>query len=552
MNRLRRSARHTPPVTLGQAAGHTVSSQRDTSREALKTGRFDVVVIGGGILGISTAWVAARSGLRVALVEKADLASATSSASTKLVHGGLRYLGMGELRLVRENHAERRALADRLAPHLVRPMPFLVPLYEGGSRGRLEVGAGVMLYSALSRFADGAGRLVTPQRALRMVPGLRTDGLRACGLYYDHQMNDARLAVTVARAAAEAGAVVLNHTQALALRTVNGRVTGADLRDVLNGDEYGVTGRVIVNATGPWVDHVRRLEDPCAAPSIRLSKGAHLVMRQRQPWQAALTVPVDDARVAFAIPWEDHLLLGTTDEAFEDDPAAVRCTDADVEQILREAAHAVLPDQLDRGGVVYSFAGLRVLPTGEEDTKHSKREIVINVGPRGLVSVAGGKWTTFRHTGIRVLETIGQQLGDKVAPGSLTPLPGVAGPDAVARVLGASVPELPADVVGHLAGHYGNLGHEIVGLGVENPDLLQRIHPAGPDIWAQVVYAADSEWACTVDDALRRRTTVAVRGLDTPEVREHAADLLERSAASAKRPSRDPRRPTVADVARTR
>jgi glycerol-3-phosphate dehydrogenase len=507
-------------------------TQRDESREALGRGRFDVLVVGGGILGIATAWSAARAGLRVALVDKGDFASATSSASTKLVHGGLRYLAMGGLRLVRENHAERRELGDRLAPHLVRPLPFLVPLYEGGPHGQLKIGAGVMLYSALSRFADGAGGVVSPERARRWIPGLRTEYLRGCGRYFDHQMNDARLAITVARAAAEAGAVLLNHTAVVALRTVRGRVAGADLRDALDGSEYGVGASVVVNAAGPWIDHVRRLEDPAAPPTVRLSKGAHVVMRQSEPWRAALTIPIDDVRVSFAIPWEDHLLLGTTDEAYEGDPGEVRCTAADVEQILGEAEQAVSAAQLDRDLVVYSFAGLRVLPDGLGDTKHSKRETIVSVGPRGLISVAGGKWTTFRRIGGAVLDAVGQLLPNAARPtAGFPPLPGVADPVPVSRVLQAAATDLPAHVADHIARHYGTLGHDVLALGLRDLELLEPIHPDGPDIRAQAAYAAGCEWACTVDDVLRRRTTVTVRGLDTADVRRDVAGLLSQPSA---------------------
>ena len=505
-----------------------MSEQRQAARAALDTGRFDVLVLGGGILGLSTAWVAARSGLRVALVDQGDFASATSSASTKLVHGGLRYLAMGALRGVQENHAERRALADQLAPHLVSPLPFLVPLYGGSSRGRVEIGAGVILYSALSKFADGVGRVISPQKAKVMVPSLRTDGMRGCGLYYDHQMNDARLAIAVARAAAEAGVVLFNYAEAVDLRIARGIVSGADLRDTLTGEEFGVDAGVVVNATGPWVDHIRRFEDPTADPSIRLSKGAHVVVRQQEPWRAALTIPVDDSRVSFAIPWEDHLLLGTTDELFEDEPANVRCTDADVDQILGEAAAALVPGHVGHDDVRYRFAGLRVLPVAERETSQIKRETVITVGPRGLISVAGGKWTTFRLIGTKVFEAIRDRLPDASPADRFVPLPGAARPDLLTRVLGASAPELPEDVLRHLATHYGTLSHAILALAAENPALTERVHPDGPDILAQIVYAAQSEWACSVDDVVRRRTTLTVRGLDTPDVRDQVADVLRR------------------------
>src|SRR5690348_11622837 len=225
-------------------------------RDALERGVFDVVVIGGGIIGLSTAWQAARSGLRVAVVDAGDFAGATSSASTKLVHGGLRYLAMGDVRLVYENHAERRALSE-LAPHLVQPVPFLVPLYEGGPHGRVKIGAGMLVYSALSKFEDGPGKLLSSKKAAAMVPALRTEGLRGCGLYYDHQMNDSRVALMVAHAAADAGAVLANHLEVVGLRDVDGNVAGVEVRDRFDGGEYGVDARVVVNAAGPWVDRIR-------------------------------------------------------------------------------------------------------------------------------------------------------------------------------------------------------------------------------------------------------------------------------------------------------
>ncbi|WP_285747836.1 glycerol-3-phosphate dehydrogenase/oxidase [Lentzea sp. NBRC 105346] len=502
-----------------------MNDQRALSREALQQGRFDVVVIGGGILGIATTWAAARSGLRVALVESGDFAGATSSASSKLVHGGLRYLAMGPsaVPMVRENHMERRALGDRLAPHLVRPLPFLVPVYKGGPHSRFVLGAGVTLYSALSGFGDGMGKVLSAKRAYDMVPQLKVDGLRGAAMYYDHQMNDSRVAITAARAAAEAGAVLLNHISVVGLRKTGSRVTGVDLRDAAG--EFGVDARVVVNATGPWLDVLRRMENPAADPSIRLSKGAHLVMRTKAPWQAALTIPVDDVRVSFAIPWEGQLLLGTTDEEYIGDPAAVSATDADVDQILDEAGTAVTG--LSRADLAYTFAGLRVLPGGPGDTSHAKRETVITAGSGGMISVAGGKWTTFRKIGATVLARVNAELG-RASTGPLdgVALPGAATPESIGAVLGTAWDALPDDVVKHLATHYGTTSHEVVALGLENPALLERVHPDGPDIWAQVVHARRNEWASEVDDVLRRRTTVTVRGLDTESVRARTSELL--------------------------
>ncbi|MFI9840239.1 glycerol-3-phosphate dehydrogenase/oxidase [Nonomuraea sp. NPDC051941] len=512
----------------------TTAADRAQTREELSRTAYDLLVIGGGILGTSVTWMAAQAGLRVAMVDAGDFAGATSSASSKLVHGGLRYLQTGNVRLVAENHRERRALAADIAPHLVKPLTFLVPIYKGGPHGAAKLGAGVFLYSALSVFGDGMGKVITPHQALAKVPALRTEGLRAAAVYGDHQMNDSRVAVMTVRAAADAGAVVLNHAEVVGLRKTGGTVTGADLRDRLDGAEFGVSARLVLNATGPWVDHLRRMEDPDAAPSIRLSKGAHLVLRRHEPWKAALTTPIDKYRVSFAIPWEDHLLLGTTDEAYEGDPGGVRATEADIAQILDEAGHAVRDAQLSREDITYAFAGLRVLPGGPGQVTAAKRETVVTRGSGGMLSVAGGKWTTYRHIGRHVLDTLahlpGRPLGDDLADIlPAVPLPGLASPDAVALRLwtdrdpGARMDPL---VARHLATHYGSIAFDLARLIREDHALGERIHPDGPDIWAQAVYARDREWAATVDDVVRRRTTLTVRGLDTPDVRDRIAALL--------------------------
>lgn len=511
----------------------TAAGARAQTREELSRATYDLLVIGGGILGTSIAWMAAQAGLRVAMVDAGDFAGATSSASSKLVHGGLRYLQTGNVKLVAENHRERRALASDVAPHLVKPLTFLVPIYKGGPHSAAKMGAGVFLYSALSAFGDGMGRVVTPRQALARVPALKVEGLKAAAVYGDHQMNDSRVAVMTVRAAVDAGAVVLNHAEVVGLRFSQGTVCGAELRDRLDGTEFGVQARLVLNATGPWVDALRRMEDPDAAPSIRLSKGAHLVVRRAAPWKAALTIPIDKYRVSFAIPWEDHLLLGTTDEEYTGDPADVRATDADIAQILSEAGHAV--DGLRREDITYAFAGLRVLPGGPGDVAAAKRETVVTRGRGGMLSVAGGKWTTYRHIGRVVLDTLahlpGQPLGDDLADIlPAVPLPGLASPDAVAMRLytdrepGARMDPL---VARHLATHYGSIAFDLARLIREEPELGERIHPDGPDIWAEVVYARDHEWAATVDDVVRRRTTLTVRGLDTPEVRARIGNLLD-------------------------
>ncbi|MCZ4511301.1 glycerol-3-phosphate dehydrogenase/oxidase [Streptomyces sp. ActVer] len=528
----------THPANGSAAYGFKAVSRAET-REQLSKATYDLLVIGGGILGISTAWHAAQSGLRVALVDAGDFAGATSSASSKLLHGGLRYLQTGAVKLVAENHFERRAVSRQVAPHLANPLTFYLPVYKGGPHGAAKLGAGVFAYSALSAFGDGVGHLLSPSKAAQDVPELRTDNLKAVAVYGDDQMNDSRMALMTVRGAVESGATVLNHAEVTGLRFTRGRVTGAELRDRLSGEEFGVSARLVLNATGPWVDHLRKMEDENAAPSIRLSKGAHLVLKRTSPWKAALATPIDKYRITFALPWEDMLLLGTTDEAYEGDPADVSVNEKDISQILDEAAFSIRDQQLSRDLITYSFAGLRVLPGGPGDTSKAKRETVVTEGRGGMLSVAGGKWTTFRHIGRTVMKKLeslpGRPLGEDFEPISelpkKLPLPGVANPRAVAHRLlvdgPAPGPRMGADTARHLSTHYGSLAFDIARLANDHPELAERVHPDAPEIWAQVVYARDNEWAETADDVLRRRTTLTIRGLATDEVRGKVQDLLD-------------------------
>ena len=331
-----------PPVVV---AGLTAGERRAASRESLGRTAFDLLVIGGGVIGAATAAHAARAGLAVALVEARDFGSGTSSASSKLVHGGLRYLRLGDVRLVREAHHERRTLAGSVAPHLVHRLPFLLPLYRGGPFRPAFVQSGILVYSTLAR--SRLNWLVNPARASALVPSLRLENLRSCALYADAWTNDARLCLENVVAAAEAGAVVLNGAEVVSLRTVGGRVNGAEV--LVDGETVGVDARVTVNAAGPWVDGVRRLEDPRAGTSVRLSKGAHVLVPGGSGWTAALTIPQDDVRVTFAVPWCGLLLLGTTDSDYEGEPGAVEADETDIAQILDEAATALPGALLGRG-----------------------------------------------------------------------------------------------------------------------------------------------------------------------------------------------------------
>lgn len=466
--------------------------ERLAALERLASREFDLLVIGGGIVGAGIAEAASAHGLAVALVDKGDFAGATSSASSKLVHGGLRYLRLGDVGLVREAHHERRALMNVVAPHLVRRLPFLFPLYDDGPYRPWFVQSGILLYSTLARARLNG--LVKLERAHRLVPQLRIDGLRSCALYEDAWTNDGRLTLANLRAAADRGATVLNYAEVVGLGPLEVAVDGRVVR---------VRAKAVVNASGPWVDRVRRLEDPRARPSMRLSKGVHVVVDGGGDWGAALTIPHDKVRVSFAVPWEGMLLLGTTDAAHDGEPETAGVTDDDIRQVLAEASGAV--DGL--GEPRATFAGLRVLPGGDGATSAAKRETVFSTGPSGMVSVAGGKLTTYRRI---ALDALGQ-LGVRGVSRRPRPLPGAAGLDRIAWPL-----ELDTAARTHLLHLYGSLAVDVLAPALDDPALLEPLVPGRPDLRAQDRYAREHEWARTDEDVLRRRTTAWLAGGAAP------------------------------------
>ena len=485
---------------------------RDDALERLATQQFDLLVIGGGALGCSVAHHAARMGLSVAVVEQHDLCSHTSSASSKLIHGGLRYLQMGDLRLVREAHQERHALATVVAPQLVRPRRFVFPLYRGGPVHPYLLRPGLVLYGALGGFKEGAGGMLSPQAAKAKVPALKMDRLRSAGTYTDHETNDARLALLTAKAAASHGAGIVTRMAVEGFQLASGKIVGAHCRDSLTGAAIDVSARAVVNATGPWVDHIRRLADPGARPSVQLSKGAHVVVDGGVGWEAAVIAPLTEGRVQFANPWEGMLLVGTTDEAYEGDPALVSATDADVDQILRETATALEPGTVTREGIRFRYAGLRVLPLGDAKTASARREVVFERDSNGMLSIAGGKWTTYRRIGLDALERLRDDLGFSMLARDPVPLPGACDPVVMTTRLQREHPALETTTIDHLVRSYGSTATTVLEPARERPELLEPITIGTREIAAEVVHARDAEWAIDADDVMRRRTTLSVRG----------------------------------------
>src|SRR5947207_7153987 len=397
-------------------------------------GSVDVLIIGGGITGAGIARDAALRGYRTALIDKADFGAGTSSHSSRLIHGGIRYLEQYAFHLVFEASRERRVLL-RIAPHLVRPLPFLFPVYRGARVPAWKLRAGMWLYDLLSAFRNVHWhRWLRAKNVRRVEPGLRDRGLVGAALYYDAQTDDARLVIATVRSAVRAGALAANYVEMTALLKPDGRVRGAAVRDVLTGETASIRANVVVNATGPWSDRVRRLDDPNAAPIMRPTKGAHVIVpRQRLANEHAVTLfsPVD-GRVMFALPWGDLSYIGTTDTDADGSPDGLRVTAADVTYLLR-SANAAFPDaHLAQSDVLSAWAGLRPL-LREDDRNPSQvtREHRVLESPQGLISIVGGKLTTYRVMARDVVDRVAARLHDldgrpraKRPPTDRQPLPG--------------------------------------------------------------------------------------------------------------------------------
>jgi len=482
---------------------------------------WDLVVIGGGATGLGVALDAAARGFSVALVEADDFAKGTSSRATKLVHGGVRYLAQGNVALVREALRERATLL-RNAPHLAQPLSFVLPVY--GARGRWFdrwfYGAGLALYDGLAGGAGlGGTRLLGHDATLALAPGLRADGLAGGVVYRDGQFDDARLAVALARTAIERGAAVVNRCAAVALEHEAGHVTGVIVEDRETGARHALHTRCVVNATGVWVDTVRRMDQTAERDLVALSQGVHLVVdRSFLPGDHAILVPrTADGRVLFAVPWMGRTLLGTTDTTRDDiaaEPAPFR---EEVDFVLREAGRhlAKAPTRADVRSV---WVGLRPLvrPSDEADTKSISREHTVLVGRSGLVTVTGGKWTTYRAMAEDVLARCVSAglIGDRQA-GATRNLPVVGAPSSATRSMGEA-PGL------HL---YGTEAATVRAL----PGAATEIAPGVTE--AMVRFAVRHEYARTVEDVLARRSRLlfldarAAAG-EAPRVAEIVAEEL--------------------------
>jgi len=495
---------------------------------------FDILIIGGGITGAGAARDAACRGLRVCLVEQDDFASGTSSRSSKLVHGGLRYLEQGEFSLVFEAVTERRILMN-IAPHLVNPLAFLFPVFADSRRGVFTVNVGMWLYDGLSLFRSPKIHKNLSRKDVRQCePLLRQEGLKGAPMYYDCSTDDARLTLENLLDAAGHEAVVLNYARVVGLvRDPSGRVIGARVVDRFTGEETTIAARAVINATGPWSDRTRSLGASNATNRLRTTKGIHAVVdHERLPVQHAVVCfhPLD-GRVLFAIPWGEQTYLGTTDTDYPGDPGEVAADSHDVSYLLEAINHYFPSAGLTSADVFSTWAGVRPLISSEGPGAESSvsREHEIAIDADGLITIAGGKLTTYRRMGSEVIDKalgllmmLGQvPKGLRPSGTSTEPLPGAVGwpedddHDKVADLIEKTgAPHLSRRTATMLAGRYGTRGRDIAERVISDPSAAAVLVPGRPEIMAQVDFAVLEELAVTVRDILIRRTQLFFRDTD--------------------------------------
>ena len=525
------------PASLGPA-------DRARAVRELADQEFDVLVVGGGVVGAGAALDAVSRGLSVALVEAVDWAAGTSSRSSKLIHGGLRYLEQRDFGLVREALRERALLLTRIAPHLVHPVPFLYPL-KHRMWERFYVGAGIGLYDSMG----GSGavprhRHLSHRRAMRMAPALRGDAFVGAIQYFDAQVDDARFTMTLARTAAGYGATVVNRARATGFVREGERVTGAHIRDLENDQEITVRAREVINATGVWTEETQGLSGARGDLSVRASKGVHLLVpRDRIRLDTGLIMRTEKS-VLFVIPWGRHWIIGTTDTPWDldkDDPAA---SGADVDYLL-EHVNSVLTIPLVAEDIEAVYAGLRPLVSGgaAETTKLSREHTVSQPVP-GLTVIAGGKFTTYRVMAEDVVDAVAGRLPVNV-PASAThrlPLTGAVGYEVLwndrrrlARRAGLHVARIE-----HLLNRYGSCVDELLELIAADASLGEPIPSATDYLKAEAVYAVTHEGALHIEDVLRRRLRASMEEWDqgaaaAPEVAALIAPYLGWDAETVKR-----------------
>lgn len=531
--------------------------------KAMSATDYELVIVGGGITGASTAWDAALRGLKVALLEKDDFAHATTSGSSKLVHGGLRYLVNGEFRLVRESLRERR-IWENVAPHMVHPLPFVLPTYGWGMSGPIVMGIGLALYDLLSFdrnwLSDDDKKLpgfkrISKGKALDIMPALKRENLTGAMIYYDCQMHaPERLCLECIEGAVEYGSDAANYaevtgfvTEASMKRGV--KVSGVTVLDKLTGDTHTIKGRVVVNAAGPWADKTMAMVDETPARRLIRSKGIHIITRDISG-SNALAIKSELGGHFFVIPWRGHTIIGTTDTVFEEDPDDLGVTERDIASFLVVVNDGLPGLNLKREDVLHFYAGLRPLvdttpktadgePAPKDSYKASRAAEVFDHGAEeaidGLISAIGGKWTTSRHLAEQVVDLALKKLGRTAACEThCTPVYGgeIGRLKSYIERAQKKYPNLAPEIVANLVDYHGSRIGEVLATADERQgereELLRRLAPETNVIGAQVIHAVRHEMALHLADVVFRRTGLGTLGHPGVPAITQAAELMRR------------------------
>lgn len=484
---------------------------------------YDVLVIGGGINGAAIAHMAALNGMKVALLEKGDFASGTSSKSTKLVHGGLRYLENFELGLVRESLRERHVQLE-WAPHLVHPLRFVVPVYEKDKRPLWMMKLGVWLYDFLSgKYVIEKHQSLTADEVSKEIPGIKREGLLGGVAYSDAQMNDARLCLENVLSAAEKGAHVANYVEVKSLILENGKAVGVKAYDALDKITIDIRAKKVVCAIGPWTNPFMRKENSQSPPMIRTTKGVHIIVKGRLANDAVLIPAKNDKRIFFLIPWLDNTLIGTTDTDYTGPADDIEVTDEDIDYLLDETRR-VLPDaDLSEDKILTAFAGLRPLVREKGSPSKVSRKHVIKTSYTGMIYVLGGKYTAYR----KIAEEVTRKLTDKdiVNTQNNFPVYGSGEIEETAEDV-ARTYNMASDVVQDLMDFYGVRYKDVMDYIDEDPALKEPICTCSPTIGAQIAYAIDNEMAITEEDIMDRRLLLGYMECSRDDCRAVINELL--------------------------
>ena len=526
--------------------------QRDL--RAMSETDYDLIIAGGGVTGATTAWAAALRGLKVALLEKNDFAHATTSGSSKLVHGGLRYLVNGELKLVRESLRERR-IWENIAPHMVHPLPFILPTYGRGMKSGLVLSIGLTFYDLLSydrNFVSDddkkipAHHSISRDEALRLMPSLKPEGLTGAKVYYDCQMfAPERLCLECIAGAVEYGADAANYAEVTGFMRDKACITGVTVKDVITGKTYEIKGKVTINAAGPWADELMRLgENHNPSRGLIRSKGIHIITREISG-KNALAIQSDIGGHFFVLPWRGHTIIGTTDAVFNDEPDRVGVTEEDIRDFLSVINDGLPSLHLKREDVLHFYVGIRPLidhqpnTPGPKDSYKASREAEVcdhktlsNID--GFISALGGKWTTSRHLAEQIVDMAARKISKyvKKCETHCTPVYGGEIGRLKSFIIRAQIrhDHLPGDIVENLCHFYGSRIDEVVATANEKPEekteLLRRITPENQTIGVQIIYAIRHEMAEHLSDVIFRRTGLGTLGHPGVPMLTRVADLM--------------------------